>query len=178
MERRFYIGDGPRNNQLVQMVLEKIACCRAAREKLALDFGAVKTWEYKGRITGIAYCKRMEGFPWLTFVRSTGQFFVYCGNTDTTKGRELAQRIRCDKSLYFSPEQFILKTLRVQREVPGERGVKHLSWAFCAEGRICVSIPGSKKPVPEIDPFPKIPYWLEEVSYLEWNALKVERMSV
>lgn len=69
MERRFYIGDGPRNNQLVQMVLEKIACCRAAREKLALDFGAVKSWEYKGRITGIAYCKRMEGFPWLTFVR-------------------------------------------------------------------------------------------------------------
>ncbi len=102
---------------------------------------------------------------------------MYCGNTDIERGRELAQRLRYDKALYFSPEQYILETLQAQREIPAERG-KTCSWAFCARGRICVSIPGSKKPLPEVAPFPTLPYWLEEASEREWNILKAEKVFV
>ncbi len=63
MERYFYLGDGPKNDWLVQKVCERINRCRAAREQLARDFGAIKCWDYRGRITGLAYRKRMKDCP-------------------------------------------------------------------------------------------------------------------
>lgn len=175
MERFFYIGEGPRNDQLAQTVLDNIARCREARKRLADDFGACRVWEQSGRIPGLAYRKRMDDRPWLTLVFSTGNFLVYCGDARTERGKELVRRIRRERILHFNPEQFILDALQAHRTLVSKEGKKAYSWAFCSGGRICVSIPGGKRRLPETPPFPTLPYWLEEVSETEWKAMTLER---
>ncbi len=125
MERFFYIGEGSRNDQLAQTVLDNIARCREAAR--------------------------------------------------TERGKELVRRIRRERILHFNPEQFILDALQAHRTLVSKEGKKAYSWAFCSGGRICVSIPGGKRRLPETPPFPTLPYWLEEVSETEWKAMKLER---
>lgn len=173
MKRYFYLGDGPKNDWLVQKVCERIDRCRAAREQLAKDYGACKLWEQGGRIAGLAYRKRMN-VSWLVLACSTGQYLVYRGNTDTQKGREVMQGLRDDKKLLFDPEAYILEVLRAQRLLR-VNGCTVCSWAFCARGKIGLSIPGSKKRMPETEPFPALPDWLREVSGSEWREARYGR---
>lgn len=177
MERYFYIGDGDHNDKLVQRVEENMERCRSARKQLARDFGACKVWEQGGRVCGLAYRRHMDNRSWLRLVFSSGKYLVYCGNIITEKGNELVQRLRNERILHFNPEIFILDVLQAHRTVATEEGPIS-SWAFCADGRIAVSVPGSKRPIPNAPLFPRLPYWLEEVSEAQWTALKRERLFI
>ena len=168
MEMHFYRGEGPENDRLIQEINELLAQCQKAREKFASDFGADTIWTRGRRVCGIVFRKRQEK-PWLKVVYSGGDFFAYSAVQGTAKGRAMIQRIREEAVLHFDPSRHILESLRLQRTII-EPGGSHESGACIANGKIYVSIPGSKDRTVGTDPFPTIPTWFREIGVNGWTV--------
>ena len=173
MEKHFYIGEGAEADQLLAETRELWSVCREAQQRLAEDYGAdslvaTRGIGWRNKVTGLFFAQKVDR-PYLKYAYRVAGGYAYLPRKKTQEGKELARRLREEKSLHFSVSRHIVRALKVGRIV---RGTSHLyeSTAGYAGNSIFLAIPGSQEPCEGIDPFPAIPEWFREVRESEWLA--------
>ena len=174
MERHYFIGEGPEAKAVLAKTVERMKICNAARKKLLKDYGADYFTETGpsffggGELIGLGYYEKVQR-PYFKGEERTELGYTYYPRLSTKEGKALAKRLKEEKELHFYPSHFICELLGVRRCC--HKGMRFFwSAAGFADGKLLLSVPGSKESEDGEDPFPEIPDWLREVKESEFLA--------
>lgn len=174
MEKHFYIGEGPEAEALIAEAWERHNACNNARKRLLEDYKADFFMETAvsilggGVLVGLGFSERVKR-PYFKGEERTVMGYAYYPKLSTKEGKALAKRLKEEKDLHFCTSKFLLEKMGISRILFENRRV-HWCAAGFVEGKLLLSVPGSKEAKEGEDPWPNIPAWFREVRESEWLA--------